>query len=38
MAVELFFKKYDALFLERLRDIKGVQDATLIQYNGEYHG
>lgn len=38
MAVELFLKKYDALFLERLRDIKGVQDATLIQYNGEYHG
>lgn len=38
MAVELFFKKYDVLFLERLRNIEGVQDATLIQYNGEYHG
>lgn len=38
MAVELFFKKYDALFLERLRAVEGVQDATLIQYNGEYHG
>lgn len=38
MAVELFFKKYDPLFLERLRAVEGVQDATLIQYNGEYHG
>ena len=38
MAVELFFKRYDALFLERLRDVDGVLDATLIQYNGEYHG
>ncbi len=38
MAVELFFKKYDTLFLERLRDVNGVVDATLIQYNGEYHG
>ncbi len=38
MAVELFFKKYDALFLERLRSVEGVLDATLIQYNGEYHG
>lgn len=38
MAVELFFKKYDTTFLERIREIEGVQDATLIQYNGEYHG
>ena len=38
MAVELFFKKYDTMFLERLRNVPGVQDATLIQYNGEYHG
>ncbi len=38
MAVELFFKKYDELFLERLQAVEGVQDATLIQYNGEYHG
>lgn len=38
MAVELFFKKYDSLFLERIRNVEGVQDATLIQYNGEYHG
>lgn len=38
LAVELFFKKYDPLFLDRLRAVEGVQDATLIQYNGEYHG
>lgn len=38
MAVEMFFKKYDPLFLERLKAVEGVQDATLIQYNGEYHG
>ena len=38
MAVELFVKKYDTLFLERIRGVQGVQDATLIQYNGEYHG
>jgi hypothetical protein len=38
MAVELFFKKYDTTFLERIREIEGVKDATLIQYNGEYHG
>ena len=38
MAGELFFKKYDELFLERLQAVEGVQDATLIQYNGEYRG
>lgn len=38
MAVELFFKKYDTMFLERVKSIEGVVDATLIQYNGEYHG
>jgi hypothetical protein len=25
-------------FLEKIRDVIGVEDATLIQYNGEYHG
>lgn len=38
MAVELFLKDNDMLFLESLRDIEGVLDVTLIQYNGEYHG
>lgn len=38
MAVEVFCKKNDTLFLEKIREIDGVEDATLIQYNGEYHG
>ncbi|MED7636169.1 UNVERIFIED_CONTAM: DUF4956 domain-containing protein, partial [Limosilactobacillus fermentum] len=25
-------------FAERIRAIDGVEDVTLIQYNGEYHG
>ena len=24
--------------MEKIRDIGGVEDVTLIQYNGEYHG
>jgi len=38
MAIEVFCKKNDTHFLEIIRDIDGVEDATLIQYNGEYHG
>ena len=38
MAVEVFCRKNDTHFLEVIRDIDGVEDATLIQYNGEYHG
>ena len=38
MAVEVYCKNNDTLFLDRIRDIDGVEDATLIQYNGEYHG
>lgn len=38
MAVELYFKREDPLFLEHLQKVEGVLDATLIQYNGEYHG
>ena len=38
MAVEVFCRKNDTHFLEVIRDIEGVEDATLIQYNGEYHG
>lgn len=38
MAVEVFCKNNDMFFLEKIRDIEGVFDATLIQYNGEYHG
>ena len=28
----------DMEFMEKIRDIGGVEDVTLIQYNGEYHG
>lgn len=38
MAVELFLKKEDMTFMEKLRSLEGVEDVTLIQYNGEYHG
>lgn len=38
MAVEVYCKNNDTFFLEKIRDIEGVEDATLIQYNGEYHG
>jgi hypothetical protein len=36
--VEVFCKNNDMFFLEKIRDVSGVEDATLIQYNGEYHG
>lgn len=38
MAVEVYCKDNDTFFLEKIRDVEGVEDATLIQYNGEYHG
>lgn len=38
MAVEVYAKKNDTFFLDKINEIEGVEDATLIQYNGEYHG
>lgn len=38
MAVEVFCKNNDLFFMDKIRTIEGVEDATLIQYNGEYHG
>ena len=38
MAVEVYCKNNDMFFMDKIRDIEGVSDATLIQYNGEYHG
>lgn len=38
MAVEVFCKNNDLFFMDKIRTIDGVEDATLIQYNGEYHG
>ena len=38
LAVEVFCRPDDTDFREKLRAVDGVQDATLVQYNGEYHG
>ena len=38
MAVEIYCRQNDMEFMEKIRDIVGVEDVTLIQYNGEYHG
>ena len=38
MAVEVFCKDPNMEFADRIRAVNGVQDVTLIQYNGEYHG
>ena len=38
MAVEVFCKDPNMEFADRICAVKGVQDVTLIQYNGEYHG
>ena len=38
MAVEVYCKNNDMFFLDKIKNIEGVLDATLIQYNGEYHG
>ena len=38
MAIEVFCKNNDTFFLEKIREIDGVEDSTLIQYNGEYNG
>ncbi len=38
MAVELFCRRDESAFLEKIRAVPGVADVTMIQYNGEYHG
>lgn len=38
MAIEVFCKNNDTFFMEKIRAVEGVEDTTLIQYNGEYHG
>lgn len=38
MAIEVFCKNNDTFFMDKIRELDGVEDATLIQYNGEYHG
>lgn len=38
IAIEVYCKDNDMFFLDKIHDVDGVEDATLIQYNGEYHG
>lgn len=38
LSVEIFSKDENLSFSERISRIEGVDDITLIQYNGEYHG
>ena len=38
MALEVFAKREDLTFTEKIQVLDGVKDVTLIQYNGEYHG
>ncbi|WP_277290852.1 DUF4956 domain-containing protein [Streptococcus orisratti] len=38
LSVEVFCKDENLAFSEKIQAIEGVEDITLIQYNGEYHG
>lgn len=38
MAVEVMCRNNDLAFSEAVRAVPGVEDVTVIQYNGEYHG
>lgn len=38
MAVEVYCRQNEMDFMEKIRSIEEVEDITLIQYNGEYHG
>ena len=38
LTMELVCRTDNTVFLEQIQAVEGVQDATLIQYNGEYHG
>lgn len=38
LAVEVFCHDGDTSFAQKIQEIDGVRDLTMIQYNGEYHG
>ena len=38
LTMELVCRTDNTVFLEQIQAVEGVQDVTLIQYNGEYHG
>lgn len=37
MAIEVFVQNKNMIFADKLRQIEGVTDVTMIQYDGEYH-
>ena len=38
LAVEIVCRSNDLSIAEKIRAVPGVEDVTMIQYNGEYHG
>ena len=38
LSVEVFCKDENLAFVDKIRAIEDINDITLIQYNGEYHG
>ncbi len=38
LTMELVCRTDNTVFMEQIQELEGVQDVTLIQYNGEYHG
>lgn len=38
LTVQLRCKSDNMVFVERIRDLAGVNDVTLLEFNGEYHG
>lgn len=38
LTLELECRTDNTIFMEQIQAVEGVQDVTLIQYNGEYHG
>lgn len=38
IAIEVYAKRDNVAFAEQIRGLRNVQDVTLVQYNGEYHG
>ena len=37
MALEVYVSNQNTAFADKLRDLEGVEDVTMIQYDGEYH-
>ena len=38
LTIQVRCKNDNQSFVEHIRDIEGVSDAALIEFNGEYHG